>query len=373
MDQRTPLILIVDDEPLNARILESMLRRHGFATLTAHTGAQARELAALHPVDLILLDVMMPGETGYVTCQLLKDTPSTADIPVIFISALTDTESRVHGLECGGVDFISKPFEKAEVLARVKVHLRLRLTYRALVEAQAQRLGQIQAAQQSLLVRPQDLPEARFGVHFAPVLEAGGDIYDVLPTGVGIHDYIVADVSGHDLGAGFLTSALTALLRQNVNAATAPEESLAMTNRVLTRILADGAHATLAMIRLNRAQGCAHLVSAGHPPAILARANGSIELVEAEGDILGVFEAALWSPVTLLTHPGDRFFLYTDGLIEGFGDAPMTRDQGIALLWAAIRAASRLPITEAVEAIHATITARKGPAEDDAVLLGIEV
>jgi sigma-B regulation protein RsbU (phosphoserine phosphatase) len=373
VDHRTPLILIVDDEPLNARILESMLRRSGFATLTAHDGPRARELAALHPVDLILLDVMMPGETGYLTCQLLKETPQTADIPVIFISALTDTESRVHGLECGGVDFISKPFEKAEVLARVKVHLRLRLTYSALMEAQAQRLGQIQAAQQSLLVRPEDLPEARFGVHFAPVLEAGGDIYDVLPTGVGVFDYIVADVSGHDLGAGFLTSALTALLRQNVNAATAPEESLAMTNRVLTRILTNGAHATLAMARVNRVQNCIHLVSAGHPPAILARKDGDIELIQAEGDILGVFDAALWTPQDIAAHPGDRVFLYTDGLIEGFGDPPITRDQGIALLWAAIRSASSLPITAAVEAIHEYIATRKGPAEDDSVLLGIEV
>ncbi len=373
MDQRTPLILIVDDESLNARILESMLRRNGFATLTAQSGPQARELAALHPVDLILLDVMMPEETGYLTCQYLKDNPQTADIPVIFISALTDTASRVHGLECGGVDFISKPFEKAEVLARVKVHLRLRLTHRALVEAQAQRLSQIQAAQQSLLVRPHDLPEAKFGVHFAPVLEAGGDIYDVLATGIGIYDYIVADVSGHDLSAGFLTSALTALLRQNVNAATAPEESLAMTNRVLTRILTDGAHATLAMARLNRVQGCAHIVNAGHPPPILARTNGTLELVEAEGDILGVFETALWTPVTLPLHPGDRIFLYTDGLIEGFGASPFTRDQGIARLWAAIRSVSHVPLADAVEAIHTTITAHKGPTEDDAVLLGIEV
>jgi sigma-B regulation protein RsbU (phosphoserine phosphatase) len=373
VDRRPPLILIVDDEPLNARIVESMLRRHGFATLTAQSGPEAREIAALQPVDLILLDVMMPGETGYQTCQLLKDNPATADIPIIFISALTDTASRVHGLECGGVDFISKPFEKAEVLARVKVHLRLRLTYRALIETQTERLGQIQAAQQSLLVRPEELPEARFAVHFAPVLEAGGDIYDVLPTGLGIHDYIVADVSGHDLGAGFLTSALTALLRQNVNAASSPEESLTMTNHVLTRLLTDGAHATLAMVRLNRGQGLLHLVSAGHPPALLARTNGTIERLDAEGDILGVFDSAVFTPLETPVTSGDRIFLYTDGLIEGFGTPPLTRDQGIAMLWAAIRAHARCPMAEAVVGIHEFITSRKGPAEDDSLLLGIEV
>ena len=98
-----------------------------------------------------------------------------------------------------------------------------------------------------------------------------------------------------------------------------------------------------------------------------------MELVPAEGDILGVFDTALWTPQEIAVRPGDRIFLYTDGLVEGFGDPPITRDQGIALLWAAIRSTASMPIAATVEAVHAYIAARKGPAEDDSVLLGIEV
>ena len=114
----TPCILIVDDEPLNIRLLDIVLKKNGYRTLSCTSGPEARALAAEHSPDLILLDVLMPGEDGYATCELLKQQSLTSEIPVIFISALTDTSSKVRGLEVGGVDFISKPFEKAEVLAR---------------------------------------------------------------------------------------------------------------------------------------------------------------------------------------------------------------------------------------------------------------
>ena len=172
---KTPRILIVDDEPLNIKLLDVVLRKNGFQTITGASGPAARALALEHQPDLILLDVMMPGEDGYATCELLKQQPRVADIPVIFISALTHTDSKVRGLEAGGVDYISKPFEKAEVLARVKVHLKLRFTYKALIEAQAQRLAQVQDAQQAMLVVPKYMPQAGFAVHYEPVLEAGGD------------------------------------------------------------------------------------------------------------------------------------------------------------------------------------------------------
>jgi sigma-B regulation protein RsbU (phosphoserine phosphatase) len=369
----TPRILIVDDEPLNIRLLDIVLKKNGYSTLSCTSGPKARALAAEHSPDLILLDVLMPDEDGYATCGLLKQHSQTSEIPIIFISALTDTSSKVRGLEVGGVDFISKPFEKAEVLARVKVHLKLRFTYRALIEAQAQRLAQVQDAQQALLVLPSELPEANFAVRFEPILEAGGDFYDVLHVGGTIFDYIVADVSGHDLGTSYITSALKALLSQNCNLVNSPAESLTMINSVLCRILSGGTHITAGFARLDRERGILRYINAGHPAPVLVRAGGETEIPQPSGDILGVFDSVWFETLEIAVQPGDRLFMYTDGLIEGFGDDKMTREEGLARLAATCEAHRTLPLTQAVDAIHEALAGAGLPRGDDTILLALEV
>ena len=120
-------ILIVDDEISNIDVLGSMLSAHCEVSvgLNAATALEVLENPAT-PIDLILLDVMMPAVSGYQFCRQLKATPEFKDIPVIFISALTETAEKLAGFDAGGVDFISKPFEPKEVFARVKTHLTLR-------------------------------------------------------------------------------------------------------------------------------------------------------------------------------------------------------------------------------------------------------
>jgi len=120
-----PTILIVDDVPINLKVLRAHLEPSGYQVLDAGSGQEALVQAEKQP-DLILLDIMMPGMDGIETCKNLKENPSTADIPVIFLSALTDPESRTGALAIGGVDFIIKPFDEEELIARVKIHLTLR-------------------------------------------------------------------------------------------------------------------------------------------------------------------------------------------------------------------------------------------------------
>jgi len=120
-----PTILIVDDVPINLKVLRAHLEPAGYQVLDAGSGQEALRQAEKQP-DLILLDIMMPGMDGMETCQRLKANPTTADIPVIFLSALTDPESRTGALAIGGVDFIIKPFDEEELIARVKIHLTLR-------------------------------------------------------------------------------------------------------------------------------------------------------------------------------------------------------------------------------------------------------
>jgi putative two-component system response regulator len=119
-----PLILAVDDEATNLQLLRQILQDH-YRLLFAKDGARALELAQKEHPDLVLLDVMMPGMSGYEVCAALKAHPATASIPVIFVTALTDTDDELEGFEAGAVDYITKPVSAPIVRARVRTHLSL--------------------------------------------------------------------------------------------------------------------------------------------------------------------------------------------------------------------------------------------------------
>jgi signal transduction histidine kinase len=131
---RQDSILIVDDIPTNIKVLVELLGQSGFRVAVAKNGESA--LAKIDEIapDLILLDVMMPGLDGLEICRRLKANPKTQDIPVIFMSALSDVVDKVKGLEIGGVDYITKPIVHEEALARIRVHLQLRHTQLRLVQ-----------------------------------------------------------------------------------------------------------------------------------------------------------------------------------------------------------------------------------------------
>ena len=135
----TPLgdILVVDDTPANLRLLTQMLSAHGYKVRPVPSGLLALEAALAAPPDLILLDVSMPDLNGYEVCARLKTEDRTRNVPVLFISALDDVDSKVKAFTAGGVDYITKPFQMEEVAARVTTHLALRNLQKQLLSANA--------------------------------------------------------------------------------------------------------------------------------------------------------------------------------------------------------------------------------------------
>jgi DNA-binding response OmpR family regulator len=119
-------IMIVDDNPANLKLLEDMLREHGYEIRSFPRGRLALAAADQEPPDLILLDINMPEMNGYEVCQQLKSSPRLSGIPVIFLSALNAIEDKMEGFRSGGIDYISKPFQFEEVQARVDTHVKLR-------------------------------------------------------------------------------------------------------------------------------------------------------------------------------------------------------------------------------------------------------
>lgn len=128
-------ILVVDDTLENIQVLGIVLKKEGYVINVAQDGKTALEMVEKVQPNLILLDIVMPEMDGYEVCRRLKQNPETKEIPVIFLTAKADTESIVAGFETGAVDYITKPFRKQELLARVKTHLELRRSKRELEKA----------------------------------------------------------------------------------------------------------------------------------------------------------------------------------------------------------------------------------------------
>lgn len=368
----TPKILIVDDEPTNVKILTVCFQKEGFQVVSATNGAEGFALARTEHPDLILLDIMMPGENGFETCAKLKDDHATMDTPVIFLSAMDDVKNKIEGLSIGAVDYITKPFDRREVIARARLHIKLGRALQALVNEQRSKLDRLTDAQQSLLVRPADLPDAGFDVFYRPMLEAGGDFYDAVRISDGIYGYLVADVSGHDLGAAFVTSALKALFRQNATPLLSPLETMKTINSVLNAMLADGKHLTACYLQVNRLNSRVTVVSAGHPPVLFTNAQeGKAEYLPSEGDVLGPFASIYLKPVERKLAPGDRFYLYTDGLIES-PESGYQRGEGRKKLMDACAAAIGLPRHAAIDSVMAGLYPDVRIVKDDIVLLAVE-
>ena len=131
-DKNPATILVVDDSLFNRRLLTRFLVQYGYQVQQAPDGVAALESLRVAPPDLVLLDINMPKMDGFEVCQRLNSNPQTSNIPVIFISALDATEDKVKGFEVGGVDYVTKPIQELEVLARVRTHLQIRALQKGL-------------------------------------------------------------------------------------------------------------------------------------------------------------------------------------------------------------------------------------------------
>jgi adenylate cyclase len=165
-------ILIVDDTPVNLKLLADLLTAKGYSVVTAVSGAEALAKIQAEPPDLVLLDVMMPGMSGYDVCRKIRDDPATAMLPVVMVTALDPAQERVKGIEAGADDFLTKPIHQAELLARVRSLLRVKTLWDQLAELNRTLEGRV-AEQVAQLERLGQLKRF-FSPHLAEAIVAGG-------------------------------------------------------------------------------------------------------------------------------------------------------------------------------------------------------
>ncbi|WP_300669805.1 SpoIIE family protein phosphatase [Desulfoluna sp.] len=365
-------ILVADDNPVNRAMMSKTLQKEGYRIVTADSGKRARQMATAEPPDLILLDICMPGESGFDVIKHFKSNARTASIPVIFLTALSDVDSKVEGFNLGAVDYITKPFHPQEVSARVSLHLKLSIATNSLINSQAEKLRQLTEAQTSFLITPEQEPGAHFGVHYMALHEAGGDFYDVLHISEDIYGYFVADFSGHDISTGYLTSSVKGLLKQNCTQIYTPMESMNLINGVLVEILPAEKYLTACYARLNRRKRVMEIVFAGHPPVCYVPADAPARLIGAEGDPMGIFKSTLFGIVSLSVSEGDRVYIYTDGLVESPATKKMWHSETEKMLDACEKGRS-VPIEQAPRTVSDHLCPNRETQEDDMVILAMEI
>src|SRR6185436_15067173 len=206
-------ILVVDDSPVNLHVLVRTMDGTGHRVLVATSGKAAIEIAERARPDLILLDVMMPDVDGFEVCRAIKENPATKDIVIIFLSALGEVADKVAGLEMGAADYITKPIQADEVIARVATHLiqqQLEREVRLSRDSLDRELSS--AAEMQRMILPPKLPaigSLTFEAYYQTSRYVGGDYYDVVPLPDGQCGVMIADVSGH----GATSAIIMAMIR----------------------------------------------------------------------------------------------------------------------------------------------------------------
>jgi len=323
-------ILIVDDTPANLRLLSKMLSEQGYQVRPVPDGPLALAAVRAEPPDLILLDIMMPEMSGYEVCEHLKADAQTRDIPIIFISALDATQDKIKAFTVGGVDYVTKPFQFEEVLARVETHLALRELQKQLQDANEKMERELALAgevQASFLPRElADIPGWQLAVMLKPSRETSGDFYDVNLLPNGRLEILVADVVDKGAGAALYMALSWTLLR--TYAAEYPTQPELVLNAVNRRILADtrtDQFVTVFYGILDPVTGTLVYANAGHcPPYLISAQHGQdVQELVRTGVPLGILEDRTWEREVVQLAPGDALVLYTDGITEAQNEQSM--------------------------------------------------
>jgi sigma-B regulation protein RsbU (phosphoserine phosphatase) len=360
-------ILVVDDSPVNLRLIVRTLEGRGYRILAAKNGRAALEIARRVGPDLILLDVMMPEIDGFEVCRTLKADPATRDAVVVFLSALGEVTDKVTGLELGASDYITKPIQPAEVVARVANHLtrqQLEREVRKSRDRLQRELASAGAMQRGIL--PTTLPSgngAAFSAYYRTSLYAGGDYYDVLRLPDGQFGVIVADVSGHGAPAAIVMAMLRAAVHAFPGFACDPAEMVRYLNRHFEFMWESPMFATALCALVDPVDRSVTIACAGHPPPLLIR-GGRVESfpVQATLPIL-MMDLPSVPEVRQQLSPGDRVLFYTDGVTERHDPGDDMYD--FPRLMEIFGATASLPPDEQIKAIVADLDAFGGEREPD--------
>jgi sigma-B regulation protein RsbU (phosphoserine phosphatase) len=400
--ERIPTVLIVDDDPHARRILAGRLRASGCRVLEAENGQQAIACAKLEKPDLVVVDWMMPGMDGTTVCAEIKADQSLQSMHLIMLTARDDTASVVEALECGADDFVAKPYEPQELIARIgaglqtrELHRRLESANMRLAEVNANLIEHERVLQEDLTCAAQFMvstfpvpgiltPGVQVAWRYAPSLALGGDLFNAFPVGDHLVAMYILDMSGHGVGGALRAISFSTILQTEIRnsfGATSfiglswdrhdPTWILTRLDRLLPRGN-DGEHCTIWLGVWDRRTGVLRYGAAGHPGPVLLKADGTVEVLGMPNLPLGYGTEYQGTHALSTFAGGDRLMLYSDGLYESFNCEGNL--WGMDRLVDSCRRTARLPLGTALDAIVGEVRKWQGQDgfRDDMAIMALE-
>lgn len=329
-------ILIVDDNPTNVIIIREILKKEQYRDITTASSALemldilgiGERFTNLRPkrvdIDLILLDMMMPVMDGIEACRIVQQYDHLKDIPIIMVTAVGDSKKLAEALDAGAVDYVTKPINKVELMARIRLALRLKHEKDWHKEREQRIQDELKLAamvQNAVLSSP--IEDGPFEVHalYQPSAELAGDLYAWYPLGDGRYGIILLDMMGHGISSSLFCMFIASVLKDTVTTYVEPEKVIQELNRRFNQLhLGDQLiqyYFTAIYMVVDTRMKRVDYVNAGHPPALFFQQDGSVMTLDQGCCPVGLFDRIdSMEPRSFQYEGNAHIAMYTDGILE---------------------------------------------------------
>ncbi len=359
------VILAVDDDPVNLKVLGALCARAGHKIVTAADGPEALQKIQDTGIDLVLLDLMLPGMSGFEVCQKIRSMKEGERLPIIVVTARDQASDLVKGFKTGANDYITKPFNRNELLMRIENQLAIKHMLdmeRSVVNelrmdrdsisnlfqrSVALKESAIQMAewehiirddldiarqfQMKLMTHGMSVPAIDSYVHYRPLLQIGGDIYDIFEVRPGVLRVFLADATGHGINASLNTVKILSEYAVVKETLAAPADVVNHLNRRFVMFFRDYQIVfTCVLADIDTVAGSVTMTTPGHPGQFLLSRSGAAP-VKIRGPIIGLTDEISYEDRAYEFNPGDALVLFTDGVFEYYDrDRNFHRNQSLA-------------------------------------------
>ncbi|MED3068542.1 fused response regulator/phosphatase [Bacillus thuringiensis] len=328
-------ILIVDDNPVNIFVIEKILKQAGYHDLVSLNSAQelfeyiqfGKDSSRHNEIDLILLDIMMPEIDGLEVCRRLQKEEKFKDIPIIFVTALEDANKLAEALDMGAMDYITKPINKVELLARMRVALRLKSELNWHKEQEENLRNELDLAtqvQRNLLSSPLREDRIKIEASYLPSFKLAGDMYYWYKIDGNRYGIILLDVMGHGISASLVCMFISSVLRETIKCLIDPELVIKDLNKYMTLLHNENDdipyYFTAIYLVVDTEKRTIEYVNAGHPSGYVLVDEANVVELDRGSCAVGFFDEIKVEKTVIPFEKNAQIVLFTDGVLEAIAN-----------------------------------------------------